>query len=1475
MKKLLTLLLITVSLMALTLTVSAADGFVGEKEFTVASYNGTQTFFRPGASASKFEDSAYWLIDQKNEFNLKYVSILGNIATWPGYRYASVGGDDAKLVDLSLNDETWNLQYSNFANAIQGFKDMEIPMGIAGGLNDYIPDGRRRDNLIAKYAPAESYMYEGYTCEYIDEINSYFVVENNGVKYMIFTLELWPRTGTLTWFNEIASANPDKYIIVFTQSFVDGSGAMYTMWDWANGFKAEGTTTLKGYNLTNIDKARDGEGIWNYSFSAYDNVIAVISSNVKDNGNIVTGKAVRENGVETALIGANADNGRHSTNPSVLLTKFSADNKTVTCAWASEKGGVDKANAVTVTLDKIGTLKESTSNDSLPQIPVQYNGANSAYIFGYEGNTFRPNNNMTRAEACTIFARLLLGTQTIPDGYTTRFEDVLSGDWFYNAIAYLDETGFFFRNKNTTYKPNEPITRAEFVELANFASSLSGNKTAVFTDVPTDHFYYDSIMAAAKSGLVNGYEDNTFRPDKTITRAEVVTVINRLLGLKVSDRTVDTTKLENEFVDISTHWGRLNILMASNSNVHGAYYYNTSLDGIKEDSKNFIFENRHVSITVEKKSGKVLSITNLYTGEDVKGASTNASLVYITNVRGAVVPATKLELDGNRIKVTFRDKSIVYMIVEVHDDFMTFEIDNELPKSIKSVTFGNLVISSTAVNAGYRLNAIGMSAWTNPVNKGYRDTANSSIAHAYTMYDAGVMGAKLGVVFSKAEDAIPFLQKLTDTIDKSVGLVSKAGGAYARVYEPNFGDYAMTTNIDPENLDTTIALLKEMDVDQLDIHQSANTFIQGDFTFAHTESGTAVEYYEKYGKKYEEAGIDTILHTYAYYIAPASVNLLNDSKWHKDLELMDDVYTLRKKLSKTNRNVATVEDATAFNANALFFVKTSKYVLIDEEIIQVAQGTKSGLINCVRGAMGTKAAVHEAGTPIYHLSGYFSMLTPKLGSDLFYHIADLTAKAYNEGHFSMLYIDAIDGLSRHMPEGHEVWYYFQMFLHRITSQCEKDPQVETSAGAPSEWNVRGRQGAWDYSNYSIKKFNANHIASNINSMKTNMTTTLGWFSFFTDGSTTLGLKNTFQKTMFRDDLDFVGTNAIIYDMSMVYNPFSVSSINGNPFHKANILYYVNTYSKLRKEHYFSNEVIEQVKKIGGEWRVIEKDGKYFFERRSYDYQNFGNAVGVEDKLVGGNPFLEQTPFIRIESRYSTLSDAPFEFQHFQFDENTPIGTKKIIKTFGGINFTTNGMVATTRIKGTGRDGDAMLISFAYGPNGENDGRRDHFIDLNYEGWREYVLLDFDNADYDVKKYPFEGISVTGSSYQTYRFTPSHYAIDRLTIRTVGETATNAVLDDIILQPHSDAPIKNPTVKVGAQTMTFNCEMKGGDYLEYSPETGKAILYHNTEQTTEEVTFTGNISIAGSYTATFSAEAETSAPVRARLVFGFSGQQIGN
>jgi len=352
-------------------------------------------------------------------------------------------------------------------------------------------------------------------------------------------------------------------------------------------------------------------------------------------------------------------------------------------------------------------------------------------------------------------------------------------------------------------------------------------------------------------------------------------------------------------------------------------------------------------------------------------------------------------------------------------------------------------------------------------------------------------------------------------------------------------------------------------------------------------------------------------------------------------------------------------------------------------------------------------------------------------------------------------------------------------------------------------------------------------------------------------------------------------NAVLYDMSIVVEGFS-AAIKEQPFHYDNVKYYTDVYTKLRKSHYFTDEAIEKVKTIGGEWKIVEKkDGEYAFLQMYYNKQNLGNITSVGDfTLTGNNPFDAQSPFIRIESRYSTLFENPITLA--SFNEEAPLGAKTVVKSCA-VNMSENNMAIGVKVKGTGVDGDALLISVkGSSSSGVDSGRTDHFIDLNFEGWREFVLIDADNVDYDVSKYEFYGIETRWATYDTYRNIPPYGNITSVTVNANTTSATKAQIGDIVAYTHVEAPVENPTVTIGSSSITFNCTVKGGEYIEYYPETGKATLFHNAEQTKEDIAVTGSVKVPkGSFTATYSGTSKTNAPVRAKLVIGLSGQEVTN
>ena len=1485
-------ILVALSASALAAVVEIEKDYVGEGEFTLLSFQSTQNLLT-SKNADNFEDSIFWIANNKDNFNIKHVSFVGPLTTGNSYTYKEVVTNQGKtqndLNELCRNDKPFNEQYERLADIGKILVDDGIPFGAAYGAFDIFASTQGtiiwRDTNKSTYLSLMDTLPEDAKYEYLDDDNYYIIVENNGVSYMIFHLELHPRQPVLDWFNTVMDENKDKYAVVYMPSFADENANMYTMWDW----ELSGTDRTKSMEASNTilkyvaiqskDNPRDGDGVYKYSFSKYDNILAVISARATTNS-IAMKKVTRPSGTEMAVIVANSSALTDSMGPLALSLKFSKDNKTLSARYLVPFEGYVNTSEVSVTLDKIGVLAEPSENIETPKIETQYNGANKAYIVGYAGNLFKPQNNMRRSEACTIFARLILGVQDIPAGYTTRFTDVPEDQWYYNAVAFLDEKGFFEQITSNKYDPEGFITRAEFVDLANKASSLEIDNKVSFTDVPTDHFYYDAIMAAAGSGLVGGYPDGTFKPDKTITRAEVVTVLNRLLGITATEKNISVERLENKFGDIATHWARLDILMASNSNVHGEYYYKATLDGVEEGKNDFTFKNNHFSIKVNKKNGKVVEILNLYDGKDVNANAANPEFIYLTTKTGAKLAPKDMYIDGNRICVEFKGGAKVYMLVEVLPDFMTFEIDSELAPGYSKVTFGNLLtnIKISQDPDSYRINGMGMTAWTIMENKCLGEYTNT-IACASAELPSGTTGAKIGISFTKFADTIKIAQKVLDHVDTSVGLASKAGAPYAREFELHYEDYFMTNKVSPDNLDLMIELSKKFGANQLDINHTttrvnpygSSSFIQGSFEWLNFKDSK--DFYENYGKKLHENGISYALHTYSFYIAPDADDFIKDPYWLKQLETREDEYILRKNITERNTNIATMEDATDFDTTVVFARPNSKYILIDEEIIEVGKGTTDGFINCKRGALNTERARHYEGAKIYHLSSMFGMLVPKLGSELFYEVADRTAKTYNEGGFDMIYFDAIDGTGQHFGaetvEGRQ--YYYAMFLHRVLSQCEKTPIVEAAANPSQIYNVRGRIGAYDYPTRAIKLAVKSHIEDNyVRGGQSNMVSTLGWFSFRPDEEAVGGTYNTILKSLFIDDIDYLGVMSVVHDMTMASNTLKEDELEQKS-HIERFEQYAY-YARIRQSGYFTEETKAKIRELGGEYKIIEKGaGEYAFLEMCYDRVNLGNDLTVPTmSFKGNNPYGTQKPYVRVEGRFSSLFEN--ETLLLERDENKTIGQKMTAIALPSPVRLTENLALKLKVKGTGRDGDGLLIKL----EGSGDGFVTYFVDLNFDGWREFVALDGDLGDYDMNKYPFQGITTNIGNYPAVRDVPKFGSINTVTLYTAGTTAANAQLGSIYAYTHTDAPVENPTVTVGSSSITFNTTLKSGDYIDYDPRTNKAIYYNNKDQVNHEISVTGELSVpSGAYTATYSANKTTDAPLRARVVLGFAGNEITN
>ena len=205
-------------------------------------------------------------------------------------------------------------------------------------------------------------------------------------------------------------------------------------------------------------------------------------------------------------------------------------------------------------------------------VPTGLNGNDHyAYIVGYPDKTVRPQNGITRAEVATIFFRLLTDeTRNANSTKSNSYSDVAAGAWYNHAVSTLSAMGIVKGDSHGKFNPNAPITRAEFAAIAARFDDKANTTTADFSDIAS-HWAKNEISAASNNGWITGYPDGTFRPDNKITRAEAMTLVNRVLKrLPETEEDLHDDMIKwSDNSDVS-QWFYLDVQEATNS-----HYYQT------------------------------------------------------------------------------------------------------------------------------------------------------------------------------------------------------------------------------------------------------------------------------------------------------------------------------------------------------------------------------------------------------------------------------------------------------------------------------------------------------------------------------------------------------------------------------------------------------------------------------------------------------------------------------------------------------------------------------------------------------------------------------------------------------------------------------------------------------------------------------------------------------------------------------------
>lgn len=236
----------------------------------------------------------------------------------------------------------------------------------------------------------------------------------------------------------------------------------------------------------------------------------------------------------------------------------------------TDKNGKVAPNIDVTLKDKTNSVNGKTDTNGQVIMPLS---EHKSYIVGYPDGTFLPDDDMSRAEAAAIFARLISEEKGETISGKSSFKDTDKNGWYADYIGYLEKYKIIEGYNDSTFKPDAPVTRAECVAMlvryySLFNEVKKGGYTVKYTDVDKKYWAYDDIAYAKNIGWLNGYADGTFKGDNNITRAEVVTVTNHATGRTADKDYINKNESTlNKFTNLknNAHWAYCEIMEAANT----------------------------------------------------------------------------------------------------------------------------------------------------------------------------------------------------------------------------------------------------------------------------------------------------------------------------------------------------------------------------------------------------------------------------------------------------------------------------------------------------------------------------------------------------------------------------------------------------------------------------------------------------------------------------------------------------------------------------------------------------------------------------------------------------------------------------------------------------------------------------------------------------------------------------------------------
>ncbi|NLS94862.1 MAG: hypothetical protein GXX96_22130 [Planctomycetaceae bacterium] len=807
-------------------------------------------------------------------------------------------------------------------------------------------------------------------------------------------------------------------------------------------------------------------------------------------------------------------------------------------------------------------------------------------------------------------------------------------------------------------------------------------------------------------------------------------------------------------------------------------------------------------------------------------------------LEGKTHVATAARLNGDRLRLEFGESGVaVGLKVTARPKYFVVEVVDVSTDAIEELVFVDLPLKLTgAADEPFAACALALNLKTNV--RAIPQATSQLWAACYPRF--GFVGAKaalIGCPYNELRNAMQEVVSAADDLPHS-----PIGGPWALDGPNNYGSYLFDFgNLTEATVDSWIETAKRLGVTQIDFH-GGRSFRFGDFLPAPDLYPKGAASMKAVIDKLHAAGMQAGLHTYAMFINKKCpyVTPVPDPRLGKDV-----TFTLAGDLPADATRVPVLESTDDMSTITGFFVRNSVTLQIDDELITytgVAKESPYAFTECTRGACGTKIAPHKQGTPVHHLRECFGLFVPDGDSTLLTEVAAKTAELYNRAGFDMIYLDALDGGDA-VAGRENAWHYQSKFTFEIFKRLERPAIMEMSTFHHHLWYVRSRMGAWDHPNRSHKKFIDIHCQANSALGRQFLPGNLGWWAFKT-------WQGPMGEPTHTDDIEYLAGKALgnNYGLSLMgISPSNVDSIPALP----RLAAIVERYEMLRHANYFSEAVKERLRTPGEEFSLEQNaGGEWRFRPACYDKHKVEASDDRSRRWTVDNRFEEQPLQLRIEalsgiapyddpgailltdfndpSLFSLRAAQPgvaAELERsaeqvkvgpasglFRATNSTPSPTRswcKIGKTFSPPIDLSGHEAIGLWVHGDGQ-GEVLNVQQT-SPSHLSHAIADHYITIDFTGWRYVALLEPEGARHADYSWPYPG------HYAVYRESIRPNQVETLSLwyneLPPSGTAT-CYLGPIRALPVVSATLRNPTVKLGGREIRFPVAIQTGQYLEF-------------------------------------------------------------